>query len=366
MASGMASAYPSVWLLAVGPMLSFATNLASASTAAASLRPLVCVTGASGYVASVLVQTLKDKGYRVRGTVRNVTRYQLEPVFQDVELFAADLVEEGSFDEAFHGCNAIFHCASPFISKYTDPEEELIRPAVEGTLNVLRSAVKAGVPNVVVTSSTAAIGPPQFNLDKLPKDKTFSEEDWNVDSTLEHGAYRLSKRRAEEAAWNFARDHPGLRLSVINPSFVIGPPVLTRASGVSVSTFVNMLNGEMKETGCKGSCFGAVDIRDVAEAHVRALETPAASGKRFLVSSIEGYSQLEFADILRSSNELKGYHPGLPTHLSSPVAYRPRYNRARAEKILGIRFRPIEESVLDMARKLVGSGMVADPETCGN
>mmetsp|Transcript_8684 Transcript_8684/g.13719 ORF Transcript_8684/g.13719 Transcript_8684/m.13719 type:complete len:189 (+) Transcript_8684:644-1210(+) len=172
--------------------------------------------------------------------------------------------------------------------------------------------------------------------------------------------YRLSKRLAEEAAWEFTKKNPMICLSVINPSFVIGPPVLKRATGVSVGTFVSMLKGELKKKGVRSSCFGAVDVRDVAEAHIRAFESKEAIGKRFLVSSEQSYSQLDFADILRGRAEFQRFD--LPGHLSSPIRYRPRYSHARAENLLGLKFRKIEESVVDMANKLISSGMVDCPQ----
>ncbi|GAB5359915.1 hypothetical protein AAMO2058_000583100 [Amorphochlora amoebiformis] len=259
----------------------------------------VCVTGASGYVASVLIQSLKERGYIVRGTVRDVNKYSEEALFQNVELHRADLLDEGSFDDAFRGCDAVFHCASPFLAKFSDPDMDLIEPAVNGTLNVLKAALKNKVKRVVITSSTAAIGPPQ-DTQNVPQDKVFNEDDWNTDSTRQNGAYRLSKTLAEKAAWDFS-NKTGLEIAVINPSFVIGPPALGRATGVSVETFVNMLNGKLKKSGVRPTCFGCVDVRDVAEGHIRALENKQARGQRFLLSSERGYNPLEFADILRRS-----------------------------------------------------------------
>jgi nucleoside-diphosphate-sugar epimerase len=207
----------------------------------------VCVTGASGYVASVLVKHLLDDGYKVVGTVRDVEKYKSEPVFKDVELFKADLLDGSSFDKPFAKCEALMHTASPFwvSTGGADPEELFVKPAKEGTLNVLKAAKKAGIKVVVVTSSTAAVTPQHNNQAKYHDkrmikaglkpnfSREFNEDDWNMDSTLAEGPYRLSKRLAEQAAWEFAKEN-GIRLAVINPAFILGPPVLDRVTGESM------------------------------------------------------------------------------------------------------------------------------------
>ena len=155
----------------------------------------VCVTGASGYIASVLVGQLRDRGFTVVGTTRSPAKYAHQEAFRDVELLSADLASSTSFDEAFSRCRGgvVFHTASPFIRKVDNPQEDLVDPAVHGTLNVLRAAKRAMIQRVVLTSSCAAITAGSAETDH--PDKIWSEEDWQLDNTLEHGPYRLSKVR---------------------------------------------------------------------------------------------------------------------------------------------------------------------------
>ena len=160
----------------------------------------VCVTGASGYIASVLVGQLRDRGYTVVGTTRSPAKYAHQEAFRDVELLPADLASSTSFDEAFSRCRGgvVFHTASPFIRKVDNPQEDLVDPAVHGTLNVLRAAKRAMIQRVILTSSCAAITAGSAKTDH--PDKIWSEEDWQLDNTLEHGPYRLSKVRQGRGA----------------------------------------------------------------------------------------------------------------------------------------------------------------------
>lgn len=334
---------------------------------------VVAVTGASGYIAGQVIKALLEEPgkYRVKGSVRSLADptkvAHLRQLFPALELFEADLVNEGSFDTPFQGCDYVLHTASPFQLTVKDPQRDLIDPAVNGTLNVLRAAAKAEtVKRVVVTSSVAAITTQAVP----PPDKVWTEADWNLDSTIENAPYRLSKRLAEEAAWNFVKElnkeregasKPKLELVTLCPAFVLGPPLSSRTDGESVRAVKGFLTGDFKESGTKPLCFGIVDIRDVARAHVNAIEKNEAVGNRYLLSSNEGYSMLELAQMIRDEEDLSEFRDQLPDKQVGEFAYRPKLSHAKAEKELGIEFKPVKQSVVDMARALISLGIVTPP-----
>lgn len=258
---------------------------------------LVCVTGASGFVAAHLVAALLQDGYRVRGTVRSLAipekyRYltELPGADERLELVEAELLTEGSYDEAVAGCGAVFHTASPYVINVKDPQKDLVDPAVKGTLNVLGSCRKAGgVARVILTSSMAAI------TDEPRDDHVFTEEDWNEASSLKRNPYYYSKVLAEKAAWDFSEeDGVGFELVVINPFMIIGPS-LSPGLNSSNKILVDLLTGTYP--GILSLNWGFVDVRDVARAHIRALETPKAKG-RYLCAG-EVLTMKELVDHLR-------------------------------------------------------------------
>jgi len=316
----------------------------------------IAVTGASGFIAGELIFQLLAKGYRVKGSVRDVTNEtktkHLKESFPKLELFQADLLNEGSFDKAFEGCDYVMHTASPFQLEVADPQRDLVDPAVNGTKNVLGAALKAGtVKRVVLTSSVAAV----ISEAVPPADKIWAEDDWNRDSTLSKGPYRLSKRLAEEAAWSFVGEHPQLELVVINPTFIVGPPHSSRVDSTSVRVVKQMLSGELLESGTKPVCLGCVDVRDVARAHINAMEMKEAKG-RYLITSTEGFSHLELATMLKEAPEFSHYP--LPDKAAAPFSYRPKFSSTKAERELGITYISIPQSLVDMGRKLVELGVV--------
>lgn len=178
---------------------------------------------------------------------------------------------------SFKGCQVIFHTASPFWTKVTDPQKELVDPAVAGTNNVLAAARDAQtVTRVVLTSSVAAVTPQDPNPTDLSK--VFTEDDWQLDAQLTNGPYRMSKRMAEQAAWDQVKA-PGTKfdLVVINPSFILGPGVLDRSDGVSVKFMRDALEGRLVAGTAQGA-FGVADVRDVASAHIAGMLQPEAGG----------------------------------------------------------------------------------------
>ncbi|CAN4123163.1 unnamed protein product [Withania somnifera] len=254
----------------------------------------VCVTGASGYIASWLVKFLLQRGYTVKATVRDPNDSKktehltsLDGAKERLHLFKANLLEEGAFDAVVDGCEGVFHTASPFYLGAKDPQEELIDPAVKGTLNVLGSVAKTpSVRRVVLTSSVAAVafnGKPR--TPEVVVDETWwSDPDFCRESQL---WYVLSKTLAEDAAWKFVKER-AFDMVTINPAMVIGP-LLQPTLNTSCAAILQLLNGA--ET-YPNSTLGWVNVKDVALAHVLAFENPSANGRYLMVESVAHYSEM--------------------------------------------------------------------------
>jgi dihydroflavonol-4-reductase len=260
----------------------------------------VLVTGGSGFVGAHVILQLLSADHQVRTTVRNLNREgavraMLKAGGQEpgdrLSFFAADLMSDAGWREATAECDYVIHVASPIPANAPKHEDELIVPAQEGTLRVLRAARDANVKRVVLTSSCGAVyyGHP---TQKAP----FDETSWTIvngDLT----AYVKSKAIAERAAWDFiASDGRGLELSVVNPAGIFGP-VLAPDYSSSVELITRLMNGM---PGCPRIYFGVVDVRDVADLHVRAMSHPAAKGERFIAVSGDSISMAEIARMLRS------------------------------------------------------------------
>lgn len=342
-----------------------------------SAETTVCVTGASGFVGSRIVTDLLERGYTVRGTVRNPenAKYaflmELPGAAERLELCEGRLLEEGSFDEAMSGCQWAIHTASPYALDVEDPQKDLVDPAVDGTRNVLQSALEAGVEKVVVTSSMAAI------TDEPESDHTLTEEDWNEKSTLDRNPYYLSKTEAERAAWAFHDEHEELDVVVINPFLIIGPS-LTASLNESNKVFVDLLGGEYP--GVMSITWGMVDVRDVSQAHIRAMENPDASGRYICVKhradmaevvnllKERGYAEgrkLPRFDMACSAGDyavklLSYFQPkGVGTYLRTHIGRVPDFDCSKIEEELGLEFRPIETSIVDTVEDLLKWGHVA-------
>jgi nucleoside-diphosphate-sugar epimerase len=274
---------------------------------------VVCVTGASGFIAMELIrQLLVDESHKfnVRGTVRSLTGSRgednrnalqnLPGAAERLTLLQADLLDDGAFDECVAGATYVFHTASPFIMDgVADPQQALINPAVKGTENLLRSVVNAGTAKrLVVTSSVAAVKGPG----SIPGGgrSCFNEDDWNDSSELSTTdtmeSYRVSKTVAERAAWRIAKQ-AGLEMATVNPAFVLGPPVTPRADSESLKYMKAIIEGGRPTRGDTN----AVDVRDVARAHILAAKLPAAAGQRFIMSS---RPLVRLADMVRVASAL--------------------------------------------------------------
>jgi nucleoside-diphosphate-sugar epimerase len=262
----------------------------------------VLVTGGSGFIGSHCILQLLAAGYKVRTTIRSLKREdQVRAMLKEggaepddrLSFVAADLEKDSGWAEAVAGCTYVLHVASPLPPKLPKHEDELIVPAREGTLRVLRASRDAGVKRVVLTSSFAAIG-----YGHKPRKKPFDETDWTDvnDGTL--SAYGKSKTLAERAAWDFiSREGGRLELSVVNPVGVFGP-VLGPDYSASILLVQRLMEGALP--GCPQLYFGAVDVRDVAELHLRAMTHPAANGQRFLATAGDFISFLDLAKVLKS------------------------------------------------------------------
>jgi nucleoside-diphosphate-sugar epimerase len=261
----------------------------------------VLVTGGSGFIGSHCILQLLAAGHRVRTTVRSLEREGdvramlkvggAEPGDR-VTFVAADLEKDAGWPEAAAGCDYALHVASPFPQKLPKHEDELIVPAREGALRLLRAARDAGVRRVVLTSSFAAIG-----YGHPRREAPFNETDWTDPNGAEVLPYTKSKTLAERAAWDFiAQEGRALELSVVNPVGVFGP-VLGPDYSTSILIVQRLMDGAVP--GCPRLYFGAVDVRDVADLHILAMTAAAAKGERFLAVAGDFVSILDIAKMLK-------------------------------------------------------------------
>jgi dihydroflavonol-4-reductase len=337
--------------------------------------PPVCVTGASGFIASHLVAQLLERGHRVRGTVRRAADTRatehlraLPGARERLELVDADLTTPGAFDAAVAGCMYVVHTASPYALDVKDPQRDLVDPAVEGTRSVLDSCRHVGtVRRAVVTSSMAAI------TDEPEDDLVLNEADWNTKSTLSRNPYYLSKALAEREAWTYVETRkPSFDLVTINPFLVVGPS-LSPGLNVSNQIFVDLMRG--KYPGILSLTWGFVDVRDVALAHVLAMENPKAHG-RYLCAA----HTASMRDVVATLRRL-GYEGRLPTrsldntvgdrlvrvlsyfqprgtgsYLRTHIGRRPRFDNGKIRRELGLEFRPLETTIRDTMADLARWG----------
>jgi nucleoside-diphosphate-sugar epimerase len=261
----------------------------------------VLVTGGSGFIASHTILQLIGAGHTVRTTLRSLSRENevratLKAAGADpgdgLSFVAADLMSDAGWPAAVSGCEYVLHIASPFPSNVPKHEDELIVPARDGALRVLRASRDAGVKRVVLTSSFAAIG-----YGHPERNDVFTEEDWTDPSGADVMPYTKSKALAERAAWDFiAREGAGLVLAVVNPVAVFGP-VLGADYATSILLVQKMMDGALP--GVPRICLGVVDVRDVADLHLRAMTDAAAKGERFLAVAGDFMWLVEIAKALK-------------------------------------------------------------------
>ncbi|MGI9393614.1 MAG: NAD-dependent epimerase/dehydratase family protein, partial [Boseongicola sp.] len=334
----------------------------------------VLVTGATGYIGKHIVRQLLDDGHTVVGSARSAASdaeicAALSPALKDPSALKEyrtvqlDLADDHGWSEACDGIDVMMHTASPFpIVQPKDPDE-VVRPAVDGTIRALKAAKAAGVTNVVMTSSSAAIMDPPEEKD------VYSEADWTDPDKPGLTPYARSKTLAEHAAWGFVDDEaPDMRLSVINPTLVQGAP-LDSNYGTSIQLTERILRG--KDPMVPRAGFSTCDVHDVALAHIRAMERPEAAGHRHLI--VDQF--LWFADLARLINEavpggkastrvapdilirLLGLFDPSIRSISSSLGRATKSDNTRMRDALGIEPRDAHESVRETARWLRVSGI---------
>lgn len=338
---------------------------------------LVLVTGGSGFIGAHCILKLLAAGYRVRATVRNLSREaevraMLKAGGADagdrLSFAAADLSSDAGWADAAKGCTFVMHVASPIPPTQPKDENELIVPARDGALRVLEAARDAGAKRVVMTSSVASVG---YGRDTA--EKTYTEQDWSDVNGRAMSAYAKSKTIAERAAWDFiAKDGNGLELSTVLPALVLGP-ILAADFSPSVLLVQRLMMGAMP--GCPRLFFGIVDVRDVAEMHLRVMTNPAAKGERFIASAGNSVPMIEIARILKrrlgpaaakvptrelpnwmvwlaswSNPEIKQFigELGVVKHMSGE----------KARRVLGLSPHSIEDAVVAAAESLIAKGVV--------
>ncbi|MGB1581530.1 MAG: NAD-dependent epimerase/dehydratase family protein [Nevskiales bacterium] len=343
----------------------------------------VLVTGGNGYIASWIVKYLLEDGIDVHATVRNPKDDSkvghLNKIADNapgkLTLFKADLLEAGVFDDAMAGCELVMHTASPFvIMGVKDAQTELVDPAVNGTQNVLTSATQTdSVKRVVLTSSVVGIYGDAVDMQQT-ENGIFTEEHWNTTSSVGHQPYNYSKVAAERAAWEIANGQQRWDMLTINPGLVVGPSLTTASASGSFSTIKQFYNGSLK-MGAPKMELGLVDVRDVAQAHIKAGFTPAASGRHICVS--ESMSFLQVGEVLRKAFGSKYPFPKkeLPKFMiwlagpmsgitrafvSKNVGYPLRFDNSYTRKDLAMEFRPAEASLVEFFQQLIDDGVVKD------
>ena len=344
-------------------------------------RP-VMVTGGTGYVGGWIVRRLLEEGLTVHAAVRDPedaakTAHLVrlaETTTGSLRLFGADLLEDGSYAPAMEGCAVVFHAASPFRNSVEDPQRDLVDPAVDGTRNVLAQANRTGgVERVVLTSSCAAIYGDCADVARVPGG-VLTEDLWNTSSSLGHSPYSHSKTLAEREAWRIAEGQDRWRLVAVNPSFVLGPGTRVHPESESFRLMTQIGNGTFR-MGVPRWGIGVVDVRDVAEAHLRAAFLPDAEG-RHIVSA----ENSDFFEVARSLWEPFGRDHPLPRRalpkwlvwLAGPLADRAltrkavalnvdipwRADNSKSREKLGLDYRPMAETTRDMFRQLVEAGVL--------
>lgn len=345
------------------------------------MKKTVMVTGGTGYLGGWVVKDLLEKGYTVKVPVRDKNKESKYAFLKDLEkeskgslvIFEANLLDEGSFDEAAKGCDAIIHMASPFTLRIKDPQKELVDPALKGTRNVLNAASRSGtVSKIVLTSSVAAVHGDSIDMTEQGLSE-FSEKQFNETSSLKHQPYSYSKVLAEKEAWKMAEGQDKWKLVVINPSFVMGPSLTESSNSESLNFMKEMMSGKYK-SGVPELQFGFVDVRDVATAHILALESDKAEGRHILVERT--MSLLDFANLVREkygdkyklpkSNTPKfmlyllGWMFGFNARfIKRNVGHPLSFNAEKSKKNLGLKYTPMEKTAEDMITQMQDFGIIS-------
>jgi dihydroflavonol-4-reductase len=277
----------------------------------------VLLTGVSGFVAQHCAVELLKKGYKVKGSLRSLSKKEqvLKGVSKEVanlenlEFCELNLLKDEGWEDVMKDCDYVLHVASPFIIAEPKDENEMIKPAVEGTLRALKAAKASGIKKVVLTSSTVSmVGDKKINH--------IDQSSWTNPETDKISIYMKSKALAEQAAWEFYDNQEGktkMDLTVVNPGPIYGPTLTGNLSGASMSMIKDMMTGKMPMVpNCD---YVMSDVRDIAKIHVAALENEESNGKRFIVTSEKPYSFLSIAQILKDNGYDKASPKKAPSFL---------------------------------------------------
>lgn len=341
----------------------------------------VLVTGGNGYIASWIVKYLLADGIDVHATVRDPANASkvghLLKAAQGskgrLTLFKADLLQDGAFDAAMQGCELVIHTASPFVIKgLKDAQKELVDPAVKGTRNVLDAANRVpSVKRIVLTASVVSVYGDCQDMSDQGLD-AFTEAHWNTTSSVDHQPYNYSKVAAERVGWEIAKAQSCWDFLTINPGLVLGPSLTTASDSTSLSTIKELADGTLL-TGVPDLEIAVVDVRDVARAHVLAGFTPGASGRHLAVS--ESVTMWQMVQTLKARFG-SGYRwpmmvaPKFVVWLMAPLAGYSRKFVARnagwplrfdcryIEKDLGLKFRPVAETLGDHFQQMLDDGVL--------
>ena len=334
----------------------------------------VLVTGGSGYIGGWCVATLLQRGHVVRTTVRDLAR---EPGVRAavgkvvdpgnrLSLYRADLMSDDGWDAAVDGCDYVLHVASPLGVAVKEPDQ-LITPAREGAKRAVGAAIKAGVKRVVLTSSVAAASPASTGGDTLG-DETI----WTDPTNPDVGVYARSKTLAERAAWDLIAESGGkTSMAVVNPALVLGP-VLSNDVSESIQVVERLMSGRVPGVPRLG--FNVVDVRDVADLHIRAMTMPEAAGERFIAAGRWAW-MAEVAQLLKT-RLAPAAAAKVPTRrvpdilvrliglfdkdlgaVTSDLGRIHDYSSAKAQARLGWKPRPLDETILDCAASLIAEGL---------
>lgn len=343
----------------------------------------VAVTGGTGYLASWIIKHLLDRGMSVKASVRSLSdnsKYdhlmKLNGASEGrLQLFEADLLKDGSFDDLIKECELVIHTASPFkIAGVKNYLKEVIEPALEGTKNVLSSVNRtSSVKRVVLTASVASIYGDAADLIDNPKG-IFTSDDWNTTSTLKHQPYSYSKTVAEREAWKIANAQNRWDLVTIHPGFVLGPSLTNRKDSTSIDFMMSFMKGRFK-MGAPDLWFGIVDVRDVSLLHVLAGLTPDAKGRYIAVD--ESYSMVRIAEIIISEFGKKypvsaRKLPNMLFYIFGPlmgfslkfvnrnIGYPLKFDNSRGKNELGISYKKINQTLSDHFEQIERDGLIGN------
>jgi nucleoside-diphosphate-sugar epimerase len=335
----------------------------------------ILVTGANGFIGLHTTLRLLQLGYDVRATVRNEVHKKnvIETLSKhldtsQLEFALADLSRDEGWKEAVQGCNYVLHIASPYLAENPKNENEMIIPARDGTLRVLKAAQREGVKRVVMLSSIVAISSGHEG-----ENRAFDEKDW-TDLRKTHSVYSKSKTLAEQAAWDLigsAENKSGMEMATINPTNVFGP-VLDGHHHTSTEWYRTIMRAE--SPGVARTQLDFVDVRDLVEVLIKALTVPEAAGKRFICNGAS-IPLKEFADILHDNFSTRGF--SVPNRILPDVVIRfmgmfmPKikavadtlqwertFSTQQAQLVFGWKPRPYKQTIIDMAESLIKFGLV--------